>query len=250
MSDLKNTWVNRTFRGRRLEDEKNIRESREDIRQSIKDIPRYQIPEEAMQYMQYMQESAEDLEGVKDIAREATDIAKARTGATEAPGAAISKRDIQQSTAGTVQNILQAGGGASAMGAITQVGLAEQSALRDVAMSTQQYRSQAESDLMKVLSTEAGIVSNVEQAQAGLMGQGFGTMIGEKGKQYESDLSKYLTGVQFESQVLGGMQYELENMKNRRAQLLATGIQATAQVASSLISGVKSGLSSGLSSGL
>lgn len=224
---LRNTWFNRTFRPRALEAEKQIAQATQGVRSGIEGISRYEIPEEVQQNLQLLQESAGAIRDTTGLVEEATDIARARTGVSELPGEAIAREDIRSSTAATVQNIMEAGGGgASTLGAIAQVGLGEQSAFGQLAQQRAQFRSQAEMDLANALRTEAGFAAQTEAQAAGMESQGLMAVAGEKGKQFEYDLSKELTGLQFDIDQLTG-QRQTEAARRARNASIASGILGT-----------------------
>jgi hypothetical protein len=231
---LKNTWLNRTFRRKALEAEKNINAATEAARGGIENMTRYEIPDEVRQNLELMQQtqqdlgaSAEAIRGTTELAGEATDIARARTGAAEMPGEAIARKDIQQSTAGTVQNLLEAGGGsASTLGAIAQAGLSEQSAFGNLAMQRSQYRSQAEQDLANSLRSEAGFTAQAESQAAGLETQGAGlvsqglmTSAQQQQQQFEYGREQELTGLQFDIDQIAAMRGDEAARRERNSRI-------------------------------
>ncbi len=220
--------------------EEDIAKREADVEQQIADMPTYQTPEEMQQNLALMQEgraglgtAAEAIRGTTALAGEATDIARARTGAAEMPGEALARRDIQQTSARTAQNILQAGGGAAALGAIAQAGLGEQSAYGQLAQQRAQYRSQAEQDLANALRAEAGFTSAAEAQAAGLETQGIGMesqalmgLAGERGKEFESGLNRYLTGLQYDIDKTAQVRAEEAARQERVRQGISSGLQA------------------------
>lgn len=216
---LKNTWFNRTFRGKAMEAEQNIADATEQARASIAGLPDYQIPEQYQQMADIGAEAAEVIRGTQEMAGEATDIARARTGRAEMPGEALARKDIQQSTAGTVQSIMQAGGGASALGAIAQTGLGEQSAFGQLAMQRAQYQSQAEQDLANALRQEAGFTAQTEAQAAQMEQAGLAGLAQQQQQQFEYGLQKDLTGLQFDIEQIGAMRGEEQARRARNAQI-------------------------------
>lgn len=196
-----------------------------DIQSKIEGLPTYEISPEAEQRLKLLQEAGV---GLTETAEEATDIARMRAGAAEAPGAGIAREDIRQSTAGQIQAIQEMGGGASALGAVSEVGLTEQKALRDLARTTLAYRSQAESDLMSAVRSEAGIKAQA----AGLEAQGLEGMIAEKDKVYQSELDKALTGVQFDITRLAMEQQAIMAQQQNQAGMQSDIFSVIAQLGS------------------
>jgi hypothetical protein len=250
------TWAQKIFKnnvyGKKAQMRNDIQEQTGAIDQSISQIPTYQISPEVQQMLAMYEQSAKSLEqqkgalnNVNKLAQEATGISKNLASMSEAPGSAIARDDIRQSTASSVQNIKEAAGGnIGALSAISQSGLNEQMALRDLAKTNLQFRTQAEQDLMNSLRSEAGIAANVAGQQAGITGQqagmraaGLGAMTGERQNVYESELNKYLTGLQFDTQQLSNQQMELENLKNRRAQLWSSGLSALGSIGGAALGG-------------
>ncbi len=219
------------------------------IKEGISGMADYEIPEETKRNLELMEqtqaqlgESAEAVRGTVGLAEEATDIARARTGRTEMPGEALARRDLQQSTAGTVQNIMQAGGGAGALGAIAQAGLGEQSAFGQLAQQRAMMRDQASQGLSDALRSQAGMTAQAEAQAAGLEAQGAGmtssglmAMAGQKEKQFGYGRDKELTGLQFDIDQLGGMKAQEQARRDRNAQLLSAGIGAVGDIAGALI---------------
>lgn len=226
---LKNTWFNRSFRGKALQAEEDIGRATEQAKSEIAGLPDYQIPQ---QYQEIADIGAEAAGQTRELAGEATDIARARTGVSEMPGEAIARKQIQQSTAGTVQNIMQAGGGgASALGAIAQAGLGEQSAFGQLAMQRGQYKSQAEQDLANALRTEAGLTGQAAQLeQAGLaqLGQ-------QEQQQFEYGREKDLTGLQFDIEQLGAMKQEEAARRQRNQQMWGSVIGAVGGIGGAMM---------------
>jgi len=216
---LKNTWFNRTFRGQAMDAEKNIAEATEQARTAIAGLPDYQIPEQYQQMADIGAEAAGAIRGTQELAGEATDIARASTGRAEMPGEAIARKQIQQSTAGTVQNILQAGGGASALGAIAQAGLGEQSAFGQLAMQRAQYQSQAEQNLANALRQEAGFTAQTEAQAAQMEQAGLAGLAQQQQQQFEYGREKELTGLQFDIEQVGAMRGEEAARRARNAQI-------------------------------
>jgi len=230
--------------------EEAIRRKEAEIEQGIAGMRDYEIPEEVLRNLELMQqtqqglgESAEAIRATTGLAGEATDIARARTGAAEMPGEAIARKDIQQSTAGTVQNILEAGGGsASTLGAIAQAGLSEQSAFGNLAMQRGQYKSQAEQDLMNSLRSEAGFTAQAEAQASGLEAQGAGmlstgllTSTQQQQQQFDYGRDKELTGLQFNLGQLGGMKADEQARRARNAQIFGSIIGSVGSIGGAMM---------------
>jgi hypothetical protein len=195
------------------------------LEESLKNIPEYEIPQEATDYLKMLEQTSSELGKTGDIYQESVDIARIKAGMGEAPGSAMARQDIQSSTAQQIQNIKEAGGGGvGALGAIANVGMNEQEALRDLAKTNVAYKESASQGLQSALMGQAGFNSNLLQQQASLKGAGLQTMIGEKGKVQESELNKYLTMTDYQLAQLGVSQQEIENMKNRRVQIASSVI--------------------------
>lgn len=167
-----------------------------DIEKQIADLQTYEISPEAEQRLKLLDQSGVDL---REAGQEQTDIARSQAGVVEAPGSSQALKDIRASTAGQIQNIQQMGGGAGSLGAISQVGLTEQKAMKDFAKSNLAYRSQAETGLMSALRNQ----SQLEQQAAMLDAQGIEGMIAEKDKVFQSQQNKELTSMQFDITKLG-----------------------------------------------
>jgi hypothetical protein len=216
------------------------------LESNLKNIPTYQIPQEAQDYLKMLEQTSTDLGKTAQPYNEAVQIAKNQSKLGEAPGSDLARQDIQQSEAQQIQALKESGGGsADVLGAIAKTGMSEQSALRDLAKSNLQYQAQAKQNLQGALMGQSAFQANLLGEQAQLKGQGLQTMINEKGKVQQSQLDKYLTMTDYELQQLGITQQDLENMKNRRAQLWAAGISGLSQIASSAISSVGSAATAG-----
>lgn len=252
----KNTWLNKGYlipvygaakagydavnkaKQKKSDIESDIAIRQKELESSLSNIPTYQIPEEAQQYLDLLNQTGEDLGKSKDIYNSAVDIARTQASMGDAPGASQARQDINQSTASQVQNIMEAGGGGvDALGAISQVGLNEQQALRDLAKTNTQYQAQAKQNLQGALMGQAGFESGLIQQQAALKGAGLQTMLGEKNKVFQSNLDKYLTMTDYELAQLGVSQSELEALRNRRAQIASSAITGVASLGSSFLSG-------------
>ena len=224
---LQNTWFNRTFRPNTLRAEQNISQATEDVRASIAGLPDYQIPEQYQQIADIGTEAAGAIRGTQELAGEATDIARARTGRAELPGEAIARRDIQQSTAGTVQNLVQAGGGSAAtLGAIAQAGLGEQSAFGQLAMQRAQYQSQAEQDLANAMRQQAGFTAQTEAQAAQLEQAGLAPLAQQEQQAFEYGRERDLSLIQYDIDRLGAMRQEEANRRARNAQVWGSVIGA------------------------
>lgn len=218
------------------------------VKNKINQLPIYDIPTEALDYLKMLEQASQQLGDIKEkssgLYGEAVDIAKSQSAIQEAPGASIARDDIKQSTAQQIQNIKEAGGsGVGVIGAISNVGLSEQDALRDLAKQSALYKSQAARNLQGALSGQAGFEANVGSSilgqQASLEGAGLQTMIGEKGKVFDSNLNKSLTEIDYLMADQAAKRSEEEAKKNRIAQLIG-----------GLIGGVTGGVSSYLTGGL
>lgn len=161
-----------------------------DISKQIQGISEYEISPEATQRMELLEQTGESMvEG----AEEATDIARSKVGMTEAFGAGQARRDIEATTAQQTQTAQQLGG-PGFLGAISKIGLGEEQAYEDLAISGMQQQRQSESALMGALQTEAGIKTQA----AGMEAQALEGMAAEKEKVFQSQLSKAQTGLQFD----------------------------------------------------
>ena len=208
------------------------------IEEQIAGMPTYEIAPEIEQQLAMLEESAEGVRGTTALAEEATDIARARTGRAEMPGEGLARRDIQQQLGSNIQNIVEAGGGGvGALGAIAQAGLGAQGAYGQLAQQRAQFSSQAEQDLANALRAEAGFTAGAEMQAAGLEAQGLSAMAGERGKAYESELSKSLTGTQFDIDQFAAMRAEEQARRDRNAQIASAIIGAGASVGKSALTG-------------
>lgn len=160
------------------------------LRERIENMPAYQMAPETQQQLEMLQEkSGEMITG----AEEATDIARMQAGMVEAPGQGQAREDIRQSTAAQAQAMGQMGG-AGFLGGITKLGLQEDQAYADLAQSNILYKDQAEQNLTGALQTEAGIRTQA----AGLEAQGLQIKAGEREKEYQSELNRFSTGLQYD----------------------------------------------------
>lgn len=207
------------------------------MRQSFENTPTYQIPEEAKQLLALYQNYGQQLEGLKGYGEEATGIAKAQTGAIM-PGMGIASEMLKGSTAGTVQNIVEAGGGgAGSLRAIAQAGQSELNAMRDLAIQNQQYRQQAESEYRQSLLSQAGLESSLLGQSANMQAAGLGMMIGEKGKQYQSELDKTRNLQQFDIVQLGNKIAEEQAKEARRIGTFSNIISGIGSIVGAVVGG-------------
>lgn len=206
---------------KKKEAESQITGLTQDIRSQIESTPTYQIPEETQQLLDLYKTTGEQLQGLSSLGKEATSIAKAESGASEMPGTALARRQIEAGTAGTVQNIVEAGGGSTAsLGAIAQAGQNELNAMRDLAFQNQQFKQQASDEYKQALMNQAGLESSLLSQSANLQAAGLQTMIGQKGLQYQSELDKARTLQQFDITQLGNLMAQEEARKSRNTQLI------------------------------
>lgn len=196
----------------------------------------YETPEEALKIQELSEASASQLRSIADIGQEAVDIAEFQAGLSEAPGAIQAREDIRASSATATQNIVEAGGGgAAALGAIADVNRGQMEQLRQLSASNQQYRSQALQNLQSSLMGQAQLEASVESAALGAENYGLQTMIGEKGKEYQSYLDKLRLQQQYDITQLGNLYAEREAEKNRESQLWSDIIGGFSGLATSLI---------------
>lgn len=156
------------------------------IEQKIQDLPDYEIAPEAQQKLALLEATGDRMTG---LAEEATQVAESREG-EEIPGAAIIRDDIAQNTAQQIEAAQMSG---NAMAIIPLIGGEQQSQYRELAKENMAYREQASKDVQKAMMSEAQV-----GAQAvGLEAEGLSGMISEKGKAYQSELDKAITGIDF-----------------------------------------------------
>jgi hypothetical protein len=205
--------------------EQQISQKEKALRKSIQETPTYQIPQETQQLLDLYQTQGAKLEDLAGLGQEATNIAKAQTSMVEAPGLGIARDQIQAGTAGTVQNIIEAGGGsASSLEAIAQAGQNELNAMRDLAITNQQYKQQASDEYQQALMNQAGLESSLLGQSTALQAAGLQTMIGQKGLVYQSELDKQRTLQQLDITQLGNLVAAEEARKNRNAQIASAAI--------------------------
>jgi hypothetical protein len=218
--------------------EAKIAAEKEALRKSIEQTPTYQIPEETQQLLDLYQTQGAKLEDLAGLGQEATNIAKAQTSMVEAPGLGIARDQIQAGTAGTVQNIIEAGGGsASSLEAIAQAGQNELNAMRDLAITNQQYKQQASDEYQQALMNQAGLESSLLGQSTALQAAGLETMIGQKGLVYQSELDKQRTLQQFDITQLGNLMANEEARKARNAQIASAVIGGAADVGKEFVKG-------------
>ena len=152
----------------RKEAEAGIAGTKEGIRADIEGTPTYEMPAEVQQLLDLYQAQGQRVEELAGLGQEATDIARLQTAQAEMPGMGIAREQIESGTAGTVQNILEAGGGgAGAMGAIAQAGQNELNAMRDLSIQNQQYKQQASDEYRQALMSQAGLESSLIGSRSG-----------------------------------------------------------------------------------
>lgn len=194
------------------------------ISNKIEGLPDYEVAPEAYQQLETLQGAGERM---TDLAGEATDIAQSRVG-EEAPGSGIVREDIKQATAQQIESA-QMQGGDNAMSAIASIGDNEQSALRQLAKENIAYKSQAQADLQKAMLSEGMIGAEAAQMEAA----GLGTIVSEKGKQYQSKLDKSLTGIDFDMNKLSMEQLGYQAQQEARAATQSAAMSAFSQIGSS-----------------
>lgn len=227
--------------------QQEIDRKKEELRKSIEQQPTYQIPKEAQQMLDMYQAYGKQLEGLKGYGQEALDIAKQRTAQAEMPGMGIAREQIQAGTAGTVQNILEAGGGGvGALGAITQAGQNELNAMRDLAIQNQQYQRQAESEYRNALMSQAGLESSLLGQSAQMQAAGLGMMTGQRALQQESELDKYRTLQQFDIGELGNIVAAEKARREKNAQILTGTLSTIGTVAGGIFGGPAGAAAGGL----
>jgi hypothetical protein len=211
--------------------EKDIAEQTAGIEAGIEGIPLYTAPEEASELEALLQAGAGR---VRETSQEAVDIARQQTGLAEAPGTGLARQDIRQAQAQSARNIMElGGGGAGSLAAIAQTQRGTQESLRDLSARNLAFRSQATQGLQQALMGQAGI----EQAATGMEAQAGQMMLGERGKEYQSEFEKYLTGVQFDISQLGAARQAEEARRLRNAQIWGSVIGAGAQIGGALLTG-------------
>ena len=195
------------------------------IGSKIEGLPEYEVTPEALEQLKLLSETGETMKG---LAGEATDIARSRTG-EEAPGSAIMRDAIKQSTAQQIEAAQRQG---NVMGAISSIGTQEQGRLRELAQRNLEYENQANKDLMNAMMSEAQTGAQA----AGMEAQGLGTMISEKGKAYQSGLDKALTGIQFDITRQSQDQLGYQAQQEARAATSAGFSNALANIGSAYLS--------------
>lgn len=226
------------FGKKRRAAEKRIAGMEQDIRQSIADTPSYEMPAEVQQLLDMYQAQAGKIEGLAGLGQEATDIAKMEAGAAEMPGMGQAREMIEAGTAGTVQDIVQAGGGSAAsLSAIAQAGQNELNAMRDLSIQNQQFRQQASDEYRQSLMGQAGLESSLLGQSAGMQAAGLGTAIGQRGMEYQSELDKARNLQQFDIGQLGNVMAQEEARKARNAQMVGQTIGGLFSLGGSLITG-------------
>lgn len=170
------------------------------VGQMIENAPQYEIPAEVQQMLQGTQGAAEDIRG---YAQESADIAKARTGAVEAPGSAIARENIRAAGATAAQRAIEAGGSsASTLGSVADIQRNELNALRDQAIQNQVYRAQAEQGYQQALQQQA----SAEASAVGIESAGLREMIRNREQQFQiNQLDPYYNQLQFQIANLGYM---------------------------------------------
>lgn len=224
--------------GKKRKKQDEINAATEALRKQISETPTYQIPQETQQLLDLYQSQGTKLEGLSALGQEATDIAKAQSASVEAPGTGIAREQIKAGTAGTVQNIIEAGGGStSSLGAIVQAGQNELNAMRDLAITNQQYKQQASDEYRQALMSQAGLESSLLGQSTALQAAGLETMIGQKGMVYQSELDKARTLQQFDITQLGNLISKEEARKARNAQIATSVIGGAADIGKTFATG-------------
>lgn len=226
------------FGKKRRAAEKKIAGLQGDIRSAIEETPTYQMPAEVQQLLDLYGTQAGKIEELAGLGQEATDIARLQTAQAEMPGMGIAREQIESGTAGTVQNILEAGGGgAGTMGAIAQAGQNELNAMRDLSIQNQQFRQQASDEYRQALMSQAGLESSLLAQSTGMQAAGLGTAIGQRGLEYQSEFEKERTLQQFDISQLGNVMAAEEARKARNAQLLGQTLGGLFNIGGALASG-------------
>lgn len=229
----------------KYKNEQRISSLKGDVEESLASQKEYQTPEEALRLQELASQSAERLRGMSDIGQKAVDIAEFQAGLSQAPGATQAREDISGSTAQAIQSIIQAGGSnAAALGAISDVNRNQMEQLRQVAAQGEQYQSQARRDLQSALMGQASLEAGLEGQALGAETLGLQTMIGERGKEYESYLDKLRTQQQFQLTELGNAYASEDARKNRNTQLWGSILGGLTGLGSSLATGGLTGVGS------
>lgn len=158
-----------------------------ELKGKVEDLPTYQVSSEAEENLQRMQETSGEL---SDIGQEISDIATKKTSQAEMEEAQIQRENIKQASAGRLQAI-QESGSEQSLDAIAKSGSIGQQQLRDLNKKQTAYRFQAENDLMNAKINQASLEAAGGQLEAGALSG----IVSEKGKVYQSELNKQLTGI-------------------------------------------------------
>lgn len=195
----------------------------EAIQEKVSDLPGYEVPAEAQEKLAVMEEASA---GISEAGQEITDIANKRAGRTEMREAQMVREDIKQNSAARLQSIQESGSGET-LSAIAKAGGMEQAELRNLNKKQTAYRFQAESDLMNAKINQA----SMEAAGAQLEGAGLTGIIQEKGKVYQSELDKQLTGINLDiARYSGGQMGQIQAQQNAATNnaAFASGVANTA----------------------
>lgn len=223
-----------------------IKKEKASVRQSLEETPTYEIPEEAQQLLDLTKSYGQQIEGLKEYGQKSLDIAQRGTSQAEMPGMGIAREQIQGSVAGSVQNILEAGGGGvGALGAIAQVGQNELNAMRDLSMQNQQFQRQAQSEYQNALMNQAGLESSLLGQSSQIQSMGLEYMGAQKGMQYESELSKTRGLQQFDIGQLGNMIAEEQARREKNAKILTTTLSTIGTIVGSIYGGPAGGAAGG-----
>ena len=231
-------YLYRTAERSKMENEQKISDLQKELEGSLESTKEYKTPEEALRIQQLAEESAANLRGVKEIGQKAVGIAEFQAGLSQVPGEMQAREDIKGSTAQAIQSIIESGGGnAAALGAIADVNRNQMESLRQLSAQNQQYRAQATRDLQSSLMGQASLEAGIESQALGAETMGLQTLIGEKGKEYESYLDKLRTQQQYDITEIGNAYASEEARKNRNAQLWGSIIGGLSGLGSSVATG-------------
>lgn len=185
------------------------------IRNKVDQLPGYQMAPEAQEKLALLQDTSKD---VSELGQEITDIASNKL-SKENPEAAIDRKLIANNNAEMLQAIQESGVNGSA---VISAGKQTQSEYAGLSKKNLAYRMQAEQDLMNAKNNQA----QLEMSGAQMEAEGLTGIISEKGKIYQSNLNKALTGFEMDLTRLTGQQ--MQQIQN---------IQATQQANAAATSG-------------
>lgn len=181
-----------------------------DVSQKIEDLPERGISPEAEERLNILTTSGDKM---GDLAQEAVDVAEARSG-EEIPGAEIVRQNLAQ---GTAQQLEAAKMSGNPMATIPLIGQEQQAQYSQLARENMAYKNQASKDVQNALMDQ----SQIEAQAAGMQADGLSGMISEKGKQYQSQLDKAITGIDFDitrqAQSQAGYQAQLDTQAAQQA---------------------------------